>query len=59
MALSVFLCPIYVRICVFSYLFIYTAAKVIINSTKMMHKIGKFVQFWVYFVKKVENFGVK
>ena len=29
MALSVFLCPIYVRICVFSYLFIYVGAKVV------------------------------
>ena len=30
-----------------------------ITDEKMMHKIGTNVQFWVYFVKKVENFGVK
>lgn len=29
MALSVFLCPICVRMCVFSYLFIYVGAKVV------------------------------
>ena len=29
MALSVFLCPIYVRICAFFYLFIYVGAKVV------------------------------
>jgi len=37
MPLNGFICislAIYVRICVFSYLFIYVAAKVIINSTK-------------------------
>ena len=43
MPLNGFVCislAIYVRICVFSYLFIYVAAKVIINSTKKMRKIG-------------------
>jgi hypothetical protein len=48
--------------CVFISVYLYGckgSQLVSIKPQKAMHKIGLNVQFWVIFVKKVENFRVK